>query len=113
MNSVSPAAAETRAQTRSAAPETAAGSIFWLRMSAVTLSRICSSLLLFIVFLQIVPNLFSQFRTCAMEDNANHQRRGIQKCCDLLVVKPLVITQNKHLTGGLAESRNGLTNECL
>src|SRR5688572_19196577 len=65
------------------------------------------------MFLQIMPNVFSQFRTCAMEDYAHYERRSFHERCDFLVVKTFVIAQNKHLAGSLSESRHSLANQCV
>src|SRR5689334_20960574 len=81
-------------------------------MSAVTLLRI-SSLLLFMVFLQIVPNLFSQFGARAMKHDTDDERRGFHEDRDFFVVETLVITKDKHFTGRLSKARDGLANKRL
>src|SRR4051812_29121725 len=74
---------------------------------------IWSSRLLFMMFLQIVPNLFSEFCASAMKDYTDYQRRSIHHRCNIFVVKTFVITQNEHLAGSFSESRDSLANECL
>jgi hypothetical protein len=65
------------------------------------------------MFLQIVPNLFSQLCPGAMKDYSNDQGRRPQKASNLLVVKSFVIPQDEHLTCCLPQARHRLPNQRL
>src|SRR4029450_9111553 len=92
LTSLTTLAAEIRAQTRSTAADTDAESISSLRMLLTTLSSSSFSLLLFMMFLQIVPYLFSKSGFCAMKYNAYNKRRRVHCFGDFTIIKPLVIT---------------------
>jgi hypothetical protein len=48
-----------------------------------------------------------------MEDYAHYEWRSLQQRSNLFIVKTFVIAENKHLAGGLSESRYSLANERL
>src|SRR4030095_6137200 len=112
-NSASLATAETRAQTRPAAADIAAGSIFSLRIWSVTLSRTFSSLFRVMMFLQIVPNFFSQSCASAVKNHANHQWRGFHNGSNFFVVDPFVVAKNKHFASSLAKPGHSSTYQRL
>src|SRR5437870_7599932 len=90
--------AEMRAQTRSAAASATDESTASLRISAVTLSRMeSSSLLLFMMFLQIASNLFSQLCASPMQNYTDYHLRSAHDTRNLAIVVTFVITQHKHL----------------